>query len=155
MHQPSGGCALVALELLLSTGAGDGDGGLSGRARGTEGGAIGGGEGAESGCKEMGAAGVAGSSAGAGTVEVAERWDFKWLISTPYIRFLWFFHVLYAYSHVPTSCNATWGLRAQLVLLQLLTPVPRCAIFDSNVSSCLLQSPETVSHLCCSEPLPG
>src|ERR1700759_4842792 len=67
MRQPSGGCALVALELLLSTGAGDGDGGLSGRARGTEGGAIGGGEGAEGGCNEMGAAGVAGSSAGAGT----------------------------------------------------------------------------------------
>src|ERR1700742_1787918 len=53
------------------------------------------------------------------------------------------------------SCNTTWGLRAQLILLQLLTPVPRCAIFDSNVFSCLLQSPETVSHLCCSEPLPG
>src|ERR1700744_5853307 len=63
------------------------------------------------------------------------------------MRFLWFSHVLYAYSHVPTSCNATWGLRAQLVLLQLLTPVPRCAIFYSNVSSCLLQSPETVYHL--------
>ena len=60
---------MVALELLLSTGAGDGDGGLSGRARGMAGGAIGSGEGAESGCKE--------------TVEVAERWDFKWLISTP------------------------------------------------------------------------
>ena len=67
MRQPSGGCALVALELLLSTGAGDGDGGLMGRARGTAEGAIGGGEGAESGCKEMGAAGVEGSSAGAGT----------------------------------------------------------------------------------------
>src|ERR1700761_8439571 len=66
-HQPSGGCALVALELLLSTGAGDGVGGLSGRARGTAGGAIGSGEGAESGCKEMGDAGVEGSSAGAGT----------------------------------------------------------------------------------------
>src|ERR1700761_2325367 len=67
MRQPSGGCAFVALELLLSTGAGDGVGGLSGRATGMAGGAIGGGEGAESGCKEMGAAGVAGSSAGAGT----------------------------------------------------------------------------------------
>ena len=48
MRQPSGGCALVALELLLSTGAGDGDGALMGRARGTAGGAMGGGEGAES-----------------------------------------------------------------------------------------------------------
>src|ERR1700759_3049209 len=67
MRHPSGGCALVALELLLSTGAGDGDGGLTGRARGTAGGVIGGGEGAESSCKEMGAAGVEGSSAGAGT----------------------------------------------------------------------------------------
>src|SRR6201999_2447427 len=67
MRQPSGGCALVALELFLSTGAGDGDGGLSGRVRGTAGGAIGGGEGAEGGCKEMGATGVEGSSAGAGT----------------------------------------------------------------------------------------
>ena len=67
MRQPSGGCALVALELLLSTGAGDGVGGLMGRATGMAGGAIGGGEGAESGCKEMGAAGVEGSSAGAGT----------------------------------------------------------------------------------------
>src|ERR1700742_2963140 len=36
-------------------------------ARGTAGGAIGSGEGAESGCKEMGATGVEGSSAGAGT----------------------------------------------------------------------------------------
>src|ERR1700761_1061067 len=67
MRQPSGGCALVALELLLSTGAGDGVGGLTGRATVTAGGAIGGGEGAEGGCKETGAAGVEGSSAGAGT----------------------------------------------------------------------------------------
>src|SRR6201995_136366 len=67
MRQPSGGCALVALELLLSTGAGDGVGGLTGHARGTAGGAIGSGEGAEGSCKETGAAGVAGSSAGAGT----------------------------------------------------------------------------------------
>ena len=67
MCQPSGGCALVALELLLSTGAGDGDGGLSERARGTAGGAIGGGEGAEGGCKETEGTGVAGGSAEGGT----------------------------------------------------------------------------------------
>ena len=67
MHQPSGGCALVTLELLLSTGAGDGVGRLMGRATGMAGGVIGGGEGAKGGCKETGAAGVAGSSVGAGT----------------------------------------------------------------------------------------
>ena len=68
MCHPSGGCALVALELLLSTGAGDGAGGLTGHAMGTAGGAIGGGEGIEGICKETEGAGVAGSSAGAGTV---------------------------------------------------------------------------------------
>src|ERR1700742_613699 len=67
MRQPSGGCALVALELLLSTGAGLGNGGLTGHARGTAGGAIGGGEGAESGCKETEGTGVAGGSAEGGT----------------------------------------------------------------------------------------
>src|ERR1700761_7051187 len=67
MRHPSGGCAFVALELLLSTGAGDGDGRLTGRARGTAGGAIGSGEGAECVCEKTGVAGVEGSSAGAGT----------------------------------------------------------------------------------------
>src|ERR1700742_293554 len=67
MRHPSGGCAFVALELLLSTGAGLGDGGLTGRARGTAGGVIGGGEGAEGGCKETEGTGVAGGSAEGGT----------------------------------------------------------------------------------------
>ena len=48
MRHPSGGCAFVALELLLSIGAGDGGGGLMGRATGMAGGAMSGGEGAES-----------------------------------------------------------------------------------------------------------
>ena len=65
MHHPSGGCTFVALELLLSTGAGDGNGGLMGHAR----------HGWERNrwwgrcrrhLRKMGATGVAGSSAGAG-----------------------------------------------------------------------------------------